>query len=160
MAIYLQLGDIKGNVTAAGYEEYINIMSVSFGVNRQVNMESGAMANRERSAPNLSTIMLSKEADSSVTALFKAATTGAAGNEATLKFVRTSADELQEFMSIVLTDCIVSGYNVSAGAEGAPMENIELSYSKIEVSFTDYDKSNKGGSPTRASYDLTTAKAG
>lgn len=160
MAIYLQIGEIKGNVTAEGYEDFIEIMSVSFGVMREVNMQSGRMANREVSAPNLTQISLTKEADNSVTALFKEATTGSAGSEATLKFVKTSADQLQEFMSIVLTDCMVSGYSISGGSEGPPMESIELSYSKIEVSYKDTDKTGKGGNVQRAMYDLTTAKAG
>lgn len=160
MAIYLEFGDIKGNVTAEGYEGHIAIMSVSFGVSRNISMEPGSMTNREISSPNLTQISLSKEADNSVTAIFKQATSGSDGVLATLKFVRTGTDTVQEYMTMVLTNSIVSGYSISASGEGAPMESIELSYSMIEISYTDYDETNKAGNPTRASYDLTTAKAG
>jgi len=108
----------------------------------------------------LSQVSISKEADNSVTAIFKEATSGSAGVEATLSFVRTGPDSVQEYMTMLLSDCIVSGYSISAGGEATPMESIELSYSKIEVSYTDYDASNKAGNPTRASYDLAIAKAG
>ncbi len=160
MAIYLEFEGIKGNVTAEGYEGQIAIMSVSFGVSRIVSMEPGSLTNRELSACNLSPVSLSKEADNSVTAIFKQATSGSAGALATLRFVRTGTDTVQEYMTMELTNSIVSGYSISASGDGAPMESIELSYSKIEISYTDYDETNKAGNPTRASYDLAIAKAG
>ena len=160
MAIYLELEGIEGNVTAEGYEGQIGIMSVSFGVSRQISMEPGAMTNRETSAPMLSPIMLSKEADSSVIAIFKEATSGSAGTTATLRFVRTGADAVQEYMTMTLNDCIVSDYSISAGGDGAPMESIGVSYSRIEVAYTGGDASGKASQPQRATYDLTTGKPG
>lgn len=160
MAIYLEFEGIEGNVTAKGYEGQIAIMSASFSVSREVSMVPGAMATRERTNPNLSQISVTKEADNSVTAIFKQACSGAAANQATLRFVRTSTEQLQEYMAVVLKNCIISGYIVSASSDGPPIESIELSYSQIEVSYTDYDETNKAGQPTRASYDLTTASAG
>jgi len=159
MAIYLKMGNVKGNVTADGYEDQIAVLSVHFGVSRSITMEAGNVSNREASKPNLTEITLTKQADNSVAAMFKEALTGSAGQEALITFVRTGTDKVQEFMTYKLTDCIVSNYSLDANGDNAPTENISLSFSAIEVSYKDHDASNKSGNPQRVSYDLKAAKA-
>lgn len=159
MAIYLKLGNVKGNVTASGYEGQIAVMSVQFGVSRSVTMEAGNVSNREATKPHLSEITLTKQADNSVAAIFKEALTGSTGQDALLTFVRTGTDKVQDFMTYKLTDCIISSYSIAAQGDEAPMESISLSYSAIEVSYKDHDATNKSGNPQRVSYDLKAAKA-
>lgn len=158
MAIYLQYDGIKGNVTADGYKDHIAVDSVQFGVGRGISMEPGNMSNREATRPSVSEITISKVADNSVTAIFKEAVTGSAGKKVVIKFVRTGADKVQEYMDYTLEDCLVSGYTMSATSEGDPMESITLSFAKIMINYNDFDKSNKSSSPQRVGYDLTTAK--
>ncbi len=158
MAIYLLYEGIKGNVTADGYKDHIAVQSVQFGVGRGISMEAGNISNRESTRPSLSEISLTKEADNSVTALFKESVTGNAGKKVVIKFVRTGSDKVQEYMDYTLEDCLVSGYSITADAEGAPMEQITLSYAKIMINYSDFDKTNKSGNPQRVGYDLTTAK--
>jgi type VI secretion system secreted protein Hcp len=159
MAIYLKFGNVKGNVTADGYAGQIAVTSVSFGVSRSVSMEAGNLSNREASKPHLTEITLTKTADNSVAALFKEALTGSAGQEALLTFVRTGADKVQDFMTYKLTNCIISGYHITAQGDEAPVESLSLSFSAIEVSYKDHDASNKSGNPQRVSYDVKAAKA-
>ena len=158
MAIYLQYDGIKGNVTADGYKDHIAVDSVQFGVGRGISMEPGNMSNREATRPCVSEVTLTKVADNSVTAIFKEAVTGSAGKKVVIKFVRTGADKVQEFMDYTLEDCLVSSYSMSASSEGDPVESISLSFSKIMINYNDFDKSNKSSSPQRVGYDLTTAK--
>lgn len=159
MAIYLKLGNVKGNVTAAGYEGQIALLSVNMGVSRNISMEPGNLSNREASKPSLSEITLTKQADNSVAAIFKEALTGSAGQEAVITFVRTGSDKVQDYMTYKLKDCIVSSYSIAAQGDEEPQENISLSFAAIEVSYKDHDASNKSGNPQRVSYDLTAAKA-
>ena len=159
MAMYLKFGNVKGNVTADGYAGQIAVTRVKFNVARNVSMEAGNLSNRESTKPNLSPITITKKADNSVAALFKEALTGSAGQEATITFVRTGADKVQEFMTYKLTNCIISSYDIDAEGEDAPVEELTLSYSAIEVSYKDHDASNKAGNPQRVSYDVKAAKA-
>jgi type VI secretion system secreted protein Hcp len=159
MAMYLKMGNVKGNVTAAGYEGQIAVSSVHFGVARTVTMEPGNVSNREASKPSLSEITITKQADNSVAAIFKEALTGSSGQDAIITFVRTGSDKVQEFMTYKLTDCIISSYSISAQGDEEPVENISLSFSAIEVSYKDHDATNKSGNPQRVSYDLKAAKA-
>lgn len=158
MAIYIEYDGIKGNCTADGYKDHLVVLSVQFGVGRGISMEPGNLANREATRPTLSEITFSKYADNSATALFKEAVTGSAGKTVKIKFVQTGADKVTEFMDYELSDCLVSGYSISADANGDPVENVTLSFSKIMVNYNDFDKTNKSASPQRVGYDLATAK--
>lgn len=160
MAIYLEMEDTPGNVTADGYKDQIAIDSINFGVSRGITMTPGAMSNREATRPSLSEVSISKVCDGSVITLFKEACVGAEGRNVKFHFVRTGADKVVEYMTYELFDCLISSYSMSCAGEGDAMENITLSYSKIEVSYTDFDKDNKKGKAKRAFYDLNTAKSG
>jgi type VI secretion system secreted protein Hcp len=160
MAIYVEYEGIKGNATAEGYKDHIAVESFQFGVGRGISMESGKMANREATKPSLSEITLSKKADTSAVALFKESVSGSAGKKVKIKFVQTGKDKLVEYMVYELEDVLVSGYSVSASGDGDPMESISLSYSKLTVTYNDFDKTNKSSNPQRGHYDLTTSKAG
>lgn len=160
MALFLKFGNIKGNATAKGFEKQIGLLSVNFAVSRDVNMESGRMANRESTKPTLSEVTVTKQADNSVAAILKEALTGSDAQEALITFVRTGKSGAQSYMTYKLSNCIVSSYSISASGDDEPMETISLSYSKLDVSYTDYDETNKAGSPVRVSYDLKTMVTG
>ena len=158
MAIYLQYDEIKGNVTALGYEGYVAVDFVKFSSNRGISMEAGNLANREVSQPVITEIMLRKVIDSSAITFFKKALSGSSGKKATIKFVRTNTDNVQEYVEYSLENCLVSGYMINARGDDEPIETITLSFSKIIISYTDHGPDNKVGSLQRAGYDLTTAK--
>ena len=158
MAIYIEYEGIKGNTTAEGYKDHITVSSLQFGVGRGISMEAGNLANREATRPTISEVTFSKVADIASTSLFKEAVTGSAGKKVVIKFVQTGSDKLVEYMTYTLENCLVSGYSVSSDAENDPIENISLSFAKIMVNYSDYDKSNKSATPQRVGYDLATAK--
>ena len=158
MAIYMLYDGVKGNVTANGFANHITLNSVNFGVGRGITMEAGNMSNRESTRPTISEVNISKFADSSITSLFKEAVSGSVGKTVVIKFVRTGADKVQEFMNYTLENCLVSSYSISADAEGEPTENIALSFSKIMISYNDHDSNNKTSNPQRVGYDLAVAK--
>lgn len=160
MAIYLKFGNLKGNVTAEGYAGHIALNSVEFETFRQVSMEAGNLSNRESSKPTLSHLTIYKQADSSVAMLWKEALAGSAGQPATISFVRTGSDKVQEFMTYKLTNCIISRYKIIAPKDEEPTERLELSFSAIEVSYKDHDATNKAGNMQRAAYDIRAAKLG
>jgi type VI secretion system secreted protein Hcp len=149
---------INGNVTADGFASHIALNSVNFGVGRGISMEAGNMSNREATRPSISEVNITKFADTSVTSLFKESVSGSAGKTVVIKFVRTGADKIQEYMNYTLENCLVSGYSISADAEGEPVENIALSFSKIMISYNDFDAKNKTSNPQRVGYDLAVAK--
>ncbi len=158
MSIYMKYDGIHGNVTADGYAGHIALSMAGFEIKRNVSMEAGNLANREATRPTITAVKVTKRTDISTTSLFKESVSGAAGKTVVIKFVRTGAGKVQEYMSYTLENCLVSGFILSAGAEGEPVENIALSFSKVMISYSDFDAKNKASNPQRVGYDLAVAK--
>lgn len=154
-AAYLKLGNIKGSVTAKGYEGQIQILTWNLGMERTVLMEPGNLSNRESGRPSLSPIALTLLADSSIASLLKESLTGAAGREAMLSVVRTGSI-LQE--TVKLDHVMVASYAMKAHSDYEPLLGLRLGYSRIETSRTDTDASGKPGSPMRVAYNVDEAR--
>lgn len=164
MAIYLKLDGVDGNVTAKGYEKWIQVDTCHFGVSRDVTMEAGKTANRESVKPRISEVSITKRADNSVAALFKEAVVGKKGRKAELAFVRTGEKALEQFMGYKLKNVLVSGYSISAdgdeetGGSGEPIENLSLSFTECEIEYKDHAADNSNSNPKRAGYNLELAE--
>jgi len=156
MAIFMNYKDlaIKGNVTADGYQNWISLGSLQFGVGRGISMEAGNMSNREATRPSLSEVTISKVMDGASTGLFKESLTGAEGCKVVIDVVKTGADKIEKYVSYELENVLVSSYSVSAGDSGAPQESVSLSFAKIVMTYTAGDKTNAAGGPDRTGYDL------
>ena len=160
MAIYMNYNElaVKGNVTAEGYEDWIRLDSMSFGVGRHISMEAGHMSNREATRPNITEVTVNKAMDGATSGLFKESLTGSEGVKVLIDVVRTSADKLEKFVTYELEKTMVSSYSVAAGAESAPSETISLSFGKLTMAYTAADGAHKGGTPERVGYDLELGK--
>lgn len=159
MAIYMNFNNKApaGNVTAKGYEDWIEVDSFNFGVGRGISMEAGAVANREASRPSLSEVTVTKRIDAASGGLFKASVTGDEGVKVEIHVVQTGANSVEKFAVYTLEDVIISSYSISASSGGAPQEAISLSFSKIEADLNHADKTNKNPKNMRVGYDLSTA---
>lgn len=161
MPIYMSYNKlkIKGNVNAKGYDDWIKISGMKFGVGRGVKMEVGNMSNREATRPSLSEVSLKKELDSASTLLFKESVTGSEGVVVYLDLVENRESGPEKRGRIELHDCLISSYSLEA--EGAaPLERFTLSYSKIITDLTCNDQSNKNGKNIKVQYCLATGTAG
>lgn len=159
MAIYMNFNNKApaGNVTAKGYEDWIEVDSFNFGVGRGISMEAGAMANREATRPSLSEITLSKRIDAASGGLFKSSVSGDEGVKVEIHVVQTGANSVEKYAVYTLEDAIISSYSISASAGGPPQESLSLSFAKIEADLNHADKTNKNPKNMRVGYDLTTA---
>jgi len=160
MAIYMNYNKlaIKGNVTAAGYENWIELSSFQLGVGRGISMDVGNMANREATRPSLSEVSVSKMMDNASGGLFKESLTGVEGVEVQIHIVQTGAKQVEKFAAYTLSDVLISSFSTSATGSSAPSEALSLSYSKIVADLQGADKTNKNGQNMKVGYDLTTGK--
>ncbi|MGI9281277.1 MAG: Hcp family type VI secretion system effector [Endozoicomonas sp.] len=160
MAIYMNFNSKKpaGNVTAKGYEDWIEVDSFSFGVGRSITMEAGAMSNREAGRPSLSEVSVTKLLDASSGGLFKESVTGSEGITVVIDIVQTGTNTVQKYASYTLEECMVSSYSIGASAGGAPTETVSLSFAKIVADLSHADKTHKNKKNLKVGYDLTTAE--
>ncbi|MEZ5666432.1 MAG: type VI secretion system tube protein Hcp [Alphaproteobacteria bacterium] len=160
MAIYMKLGDkIKGNVTAEGFKDQIELHSLQWGVGRGISTPVGSSANREASAPSISEVTVSKELDNASAQLFTEATTGKAdqGLKCEITIVKTG-DKLEEIAKFTLENTMISGYSLSSGGD-RPSESLSLNFTKVEYKVTPTQPDGKAGDPVTSSFNLATGKA-
>lgn len=130
MPIYMKIEGIKGNVTAAGHEGWIELTSAQLGVQRRVNT-TGRGTNREASTPSVSEIVVTKDVDSASSDLFRMSLWGE-GKKVTIDFV--SSDQTVPYLSIELENTLISNYSVSGhggSAHDTPMESLSLNFTKV-----------------------------
>ena len=160
MAIYMNFNNkkIKGNVTAAGYEDWIELDSFSLGSGRGITMEVGNMANREATRPSISEVALTKMMDNASVALFKESLTGVEGVVVQIHIVQTGAKQVEKYAAYELPAVLISSYSVNASGGSAPHETLSMSYAKLIADLQGADKTNKNGKNMKVGYDLTTGK--
>lgn len=158
MPIYMNYDGlaIKGDVTEEGHKEWIELGSVQWGVGRGISSPTGASADRESSAPSVSEITTTKSADVSSSKLVNEALQGE-GKTVIIDFCKTDKGKLEVYLTLTLTNCMISGYSMSSGGD-RPSESLSLNFTKIEYKLTGQGASGDTGSPASVTYDLAAAK--
>src|SRR5688572_5892844 len=118
----MKFGKIKGPVTAKGHEEWIELESVQMAIH-------GSQGGK---VPSTSEVAATKNQDSSSTDLYRAALSGE-GVTVLIDFVK-SGDPPEVYLSVELTNTLISSYNLSGsgGGHDRPMESFSLNYSQIK----------------------------
>lgn len=156
MPIYLKYGSINGGVTAEGYDKWIEVHSFQWGVGRGISSPVGNSEDREASAPSISEVTITKELDTASIKLVTEALHGL-GEKATIDFTRTDKNKLTKYLTVELTNTMISGYSVSSGGD-RPTESLSLNFTKVEVKDVPSAAAGKDASPESVTYDLSTAK--
>ena len=152
MAIYFKNDKLKGSVTTANFEDQVEFDSFQWGAGLGVSSARGG--DRTVSEPSVSEISASKQTDKSSDKFFKALLLGDHIGDAEIAFTAAVKGESVAYLTIKLSDVIVSGFSISSGGgDGMPLESVSLNFSKFDWSFTGRDKDHQG-SPTHLIYDL------
>jgi type VI secretion system secreted protein Hcp len=122
MAIYLKYGDIDGDVTEPAYRTYIELMSVQFGQGRPTHSSDSPQA-----SPNVSEIVVTKEADSASARLASESVAGQ-GVPAIIDFVR---DDGSVSLRLEMSGTMISSYQRSGSGDN-PTESLTLNFTRME----------------------------
>ena len=153
MPIFMHYDGIDGNVTAKGYEKWIEVQSFQFGSGRGISTPTGGSENREASAPSVSEVVVTKLMDKASPKLFEESLIGKDGKIVKIVMTRTGK-ELAELCLYKFEEVLVSGYSVSSGGDGAPMESLSINFVKFEYSYTGSDVAGKDASKMKVAYDI------
>jgi type VI secretion system secreted protein Hcp len=153
MPIYMNYNSIPGSVTAKGFEKWIEVNSFQWGVGRGLSSPTGASADREASAPSISDITITKEADIASHKLLSESLWGE-GVTVKLAFTTTVKDKTDEYIGYELTNTMISGYSVSSGGD-RPHESLSLNFTKFQVKFKENESTGaKLGGAAAVGYDI------
>ncbi|MGE5276873.1 MAG: Hcp family type VI secretion system effector [Acidobacteriota bacterium] len=128
MPIYFKYGDIKGDVKEPAHRGWIELTSMQWGVGRAITTPAGA--SRERSAPSVSEIVVTKPMDSASTHLFRESLDGK-GVDVVIDFVKDGTVYLQ----VNLSNTLIASYSISGRGRNS-MESLSLNFTKIEFKHT------------------------
>ncbi len=159
MPIYMQYAGVNGDVTEQSHKNWIELKSFRWGVGRSLSTKVGSAADRESSAPSVSEIVVTKDNDVASGNLMQEAL-GGHGKTVQIDFVRTDKGQLDNYLTLSLTDTIISGYSHSAQGTDRPTESLSLNFVKVEFKTQQMTPEGTTGQPSSVIYDLSTAKVG
>lgn len=159
MAIFMKYGTEKGEVTAEGYKEWIELQSFQWGVGRGIaSAGSGGLSKREASAPSISEITVSKTFDAFSPLALKDAI-GGKGAVVKIDITRTdNSGKHVAFQKYVLSETMMSGYSISSGGD-RPSESISLNFTKFDSEYLKIDAAFNAVTTGHVIYDIALAKS-
>lgn len=156
MSIFMKYGAQKGEVTAEGYKEWIELSSFQWGVGRGISAGVGGGSKREASAPSVSEIVVTKTLDSFSPLALKEAI-GGEGVKVNIDLTRTDGKGKHvAYQKYVLEGTMISGYSISSGGD-RPSESISLNFTKIDNEYLKVDDKFAATTTGHYIYDLTKA---
>lgn len=153
---YIKLGDLKGNSVDEKHKDWIEALSISQSVNRNINPTSKPKEALTKSQVHLGAIEIQKNADESSPELVAAVAEGRVFPEVTIDMVRVSDSGNEVFYQWILTHAYLSNYGMhGSGAGGIEiMENLSLCYNTIKWSFKKKDHTGKAQGSVDTGWDL------
>ena len=126
-----QQGDIRGDVTVSGYEDWIEVTSFTHGVTVPLGHDG-----RPSGAPVLSPFQLVKPYDRATVPLFDALFSGERLDQVRLELTRVvGGGQIETYYRITLENAYLSGIEESGTWElvDRPMEACSMSYARITL---------------------------
>jgi len=157
MSLYLQIPNVTGNVTTQGYQNWIQLSSITFAASRSITQTVGKVSNRNTSQPNIQQINISKPIDNASNALLENVLNGA--SLGTLQIHACSTDkQLTPYIKYELSDAMVTQYHEITGEDGLPQEQLTLSFTKLQRTYVPRNSAGQSQSPQIIGYNLETAE--
>jgi len=154
---FLTIDGIKGESTDSKHAGAIDISSFSFGVTNTGSTQTGGGGGTGRAS--FSSFKFNKLYDASSPALFEGTATGEHFKTATFAFRRSGAEQA-EFLTVKLSDVLITGYQQGGTKEPPLLEAVSLDASKLEIEYKPQRADGSLGTPIRSTYDLKSNKAG
>lgn len=156
MAIYMKFPGCDGDVTETSHSSWIELHGFQWGVGRGISSVVGSSSERESSAPSISEVTVTKENDIATGKLMQEALSDH-GKDVQLDFTRTYKDQQEIYLTLTLTNTIISGYSHSSSGD-RPMESLSLNFTQVEFKTKQMKPDGTQGDPDTVTYNLSTAK--
>lgn len=152
-AVFIKIGDIKGESTDKAHLEWSELLSMDFSMVREP--EGGSTRLRPAVARAFNCV---KEVDKASPKLMEAIAMGTVIPTLTIHFTRTTGEGRETYLRYELKNVLITSYGTSGSAAGdqPPVESMSLNYEEIKVI---YDEIGNDGAPVGSvdyTWDLTT----
>jgi type VI secretion system secreted protein Hcp len=145
---------IKGDVTAKGYEDWIDLSACSFSVNRACEYRAGSGGSRNAQPAQISTVSMSRGFDMSSGPLFEQALFGK-GEKIKVSYMKSGEGgegDLQPYLELEFEDCLLTSFTVDG-----INESISVAFTKMRLRQYTTGANNQRKAPMVVGYDMLTA---
>lgn len=153
---FLKIDGIKGESKDDKHKDEIDILSWSFGVSQAGSFGTGGGGGVARA--NVQDLNLTKYLDKSSPDLYLSCLTGKHIKEATLVCRKAGGDNPLEYLTIKLSDVLVS--SVQTGGAGGELlqESLSLNFAKINMDYKEQTATGGVGATPKMGYDIKANK--
>jgi type VI secretion system secreted protein Hcp len=130
--IFAKVGDINGESIDDKHKDEIEVQSYSWGVTNSGSMGAGTGGGAGKADFHDLTFVHNYDKASPI--LMQACTTGVHMKEATI-FNRKAGKGQQEYLTIKMSDVIVTSVTHGASADTSHVENVGLSFAKVAIEY-------------------------
>jgi type VI secretion system secreted protein Hcp len=157
---YLKIDGVKGETTAKGLAEFMEISSFSFGASNpaSVGSQGGGSASGKVS---LSSFNVLKRTDKASPTLFQMCCAGEHAASAEVQIRKSSGNDGEQatFIKYVFSEVYIDSvqWSGASGAGAYPSESLSFSFEKVEVNYFPQDAKGKIATASKdASWNVTT----
>ena len=139
MATYMKFegtkqGWIKGGATAAGWEGYIILDSLEFGLGHPIDANTHLAIGRKVARP----LVVTKPVDNASPLLINCSNNNEVAKTVTIAYSRTGIDQKHStYLTIVLKNATIQDFNFASSGEASSVERIMLVYTNLEFTWAD-----------------------
>jgi type VI secretion system secreted protein Hcp len=154
---FLKLDGIKGEATDSKHKGEIEVESWSWGETNTGTMSSGGGGGAGKVV--MQDVHIVKRFDTASPVLIMSCATGKHIKEGVLT-CRKAGGEQQEYLTIKLTDVLVSSYQSGGSGSGGvvPVDQVSMNFAKIEIEYKAQKPDGTLDAPVKQGYDLKANK--
>ena len=149
----LDIDGVKGESQVKGFENKIDIFSLSFGASNPSQVSTGGGSGSGK--VSLSSLSIQKVVDSSTPDLFRACCSGKHFTTAKITVRESGGDSMVDYMVVDMTQVFVDSCSWGSASGGdKPSESISLSAASLKITYTAQTAQGSGQKGPSAGWDV------
>ncbi len=152
----MNIKGVAGNVTARNFEDWIELDSLSWGLDRRCDVEPGRVQQRTFDTPDFSYVKITKQVDQASPMLFSQSCIAAASKTIAICMVQTS-DEMIPYLEYTLSESIFTHFDhniADTGSDDYLLETLFIYFTQISMRYFPRDEKQLLMGPLIAGYDV------
>lgn len=160
-AIFLKIGDIKGEAADQNHKDQIRVGNVSQPIHRSIP-DGAKEQQRARGTTTLGDIHIVKDMDKASVKLAESCANGTFYSEAEIHYCQTINNKEETIMTWKLSNVLITGYSISGSDSGTAKvaEEFSLNFEKIEWTYNQFDNMGKKQGAMTGKYNPAKGLAG
>jgi type VI secretion system secreted protein Hcp len=155
---FLKIDGIKGESKDDKHKDEIDVQSWSWGMSQLGTMATGGGGGAGRA--NVQDLSFTKQVDKSTPDLMLSCISGKHIKEATLVCRKASGDVQLDYLTIKLTDVLISSVQTggSGGGGEVVMESVSINFAKVNVDYKEQTAKGAVGATPKMGWDIKANK--